>query len=106
MPAAYDHVTRMQAGIAQWLATDTAFGRQLRRIAQHLVDWETRATLRFRQGSAESQIQREAAEGDYDLIVIAADPPCWWMRRLLGELVTPLLRSACQPVLIARPQSR
>ena len=105
MPATYDHVTRMQHGLAQWLATDTTLGRQMRRIAQQLVNWETRGTLRFRQGPAESQVQREVAEGDYDLIVIAADPSCWWMRRLLGELVTPLLRCTDRPVLVAKPNA-
>ena len=103
MPATCDHVTRMQHGLAQWLATDTTLGRQLRRIAQHLVSWETKGTLRFRQGPAESQVQREVIEGDYDLIVIAADPSSWWSRRLLGELVTPLLRWVDRPVLVAKP---
>jgi len=103
MPATYDHVTRKQYGLAQWLATDTALGRQTRRIAQHLVNWDTRGTLRFRQGPAETQIQREVLEGNYDLIVIAADPSSWWSRRLSGELVTPLLRWVDQPVLVAKP---
>jgi nucleotide-binding universal stress UspA family protein len=105
MPATYDHVTRMQHGLAQWLATDTTLGRQLRRIAQHLVSWETRGTLRFRQGPAETQIQREVVEGDYDLIVIATDPASLWSRRLLGELVTPLLRCTDRPVLVAKPNA-
>jgi len=103
-PATCDHVTRMQHGLAQWLATDTTLGRQMRRIAQHLVNWETRGTLRFRQGPAETQIQREVLEGDYDLIVIAADASTWWSRRLLGELVTPLLRWVDRPVLVAKQQ--
>jgi nucleotide-binding universal stress UspA family protein len=103
MPATYDHVTRTQHGLAQWLATDTTLGRQTRRIAQHLVNWDTEGTLRFRQGPAEAQIQREVLEGHYDLIVIAADPSSWWSRRLLGELVTPLLRWVDRPVLVAKP---
>lgn len=105
MPATCDHVTRMQQGIAQWLATDTTLGRQMRRIAQNLASWETRGTLRFRQGPAETQIQREVVEGDHDLIVIAADPSSWWSRRLLGELVTPLLRCTNRPVLVAKPNA-
>jgi nucleotide-binding universal stress UspA family protein len=105
MPTTYDHVTRMQRGLAQWLATDTTLGRQLRRIAQHLVSWETRGTLRFRQGPAETQIQREVVEGDYDLVVIAADPASWWSRRVFGELVTPLLRCTDRPVLVAKPNA-
>jgi len=104
MPATCDHMTRMQHGLAQWLATDTTLGRQMRRIAQHLVKWETRGTLRFRQGPAETQIQREGLEGEHDLIVIAADPSPWWSRRLMGELVTPLLRWVDRPVLVAKQQ--
>jgi len=95
--------TCMQCGLADWLATDTPLGRQLRRINQRLINTGTESTLRFRQGSPERQIQCEVVEGDYDLIVIAADPSNWWLRRLLGELVTPLLDVTDTPVLIAKP---
>jgi len=104
-PGLCDQVARVQHGLGQWLATDTTLGRQMRRMAQHLVDWEAQGTLRFRQGSPESQIQREVVEGDYDLIIMTADPPGWWSRRLFGELVAPLLRCADQPVLIAKPMN-
>jgi nucleotide-binding universal stress UspA family protein len=102
--AMYQHaVTYMPYGLADWLATDTPLGRQLRRITQQLVNWEVEGTLRFRQGSPSQQIQREVAEGNYDLITVAADSPDWWLRRLLGEVVNPLLHWADRPVLIARP---
>jgi nucleotide-binding universal stress UspA family protein len=102
MPAICNQAVRMPCGLADWLATDTALGRQLRRIAQRLENWGAESTLRFRQGSPERQIQREVVEENYDLIVIASDPPSWWLRRLLGELVTPLLQWANQPVLVAK----
>ena len=38
-----------------------------------------------------------------DLIVIAADPGDWWMRRLLRELIKPLLRWIDRPVLVTKP---
>jgi nucleotide-binding universal stress UspA family protein len=106
MPIMCNQALRRPSGLANWLASDTPFGRQMCHIAQRLVNWDTEGTLHFRQGSPDWQIQCEVTGGSYDLIVIAADPSCWWTRRLLGELVTPLLRSAYQPVLIARPQTR
>jgi nucleotide-binding universal stress UspA family protein len=102
MPAMCNQAAGMQHGLAEWLATDTALGRQMRRIARRLVNWESKGTLRFRQGPPDWQIQCEVSEGDYDLIVIAADPPGHWLRRLLGELVNPLLHRVDRPVLIAK----
>jgi nucleotide-binding universal stress UspA family protein len=103
VPSMCTQMATMQHGLAQWLATDTALGQQMRSIAQQLANWETKGKLRLRQGPAELQIQHEVVEGDYDLIVIAADPANRWSRRVSGELVTPLLRCTNRPVLIAKP---
>lgn len=90
-------------GLSDWLTTDTPLGQQLRRIAQQLVTWEIQGKLRFRQGLPEWQIKAEVAEGEPDLIILAADPDDWWLRRILGRLVGPLLDWADRPVLIAKP---
>lgn len=103
MPTMCTPATQIGCGLADWLATDTILGQQLRRIAQHLERWGTEGTLRFRQGPPDRQIQHEVAQADYDLILIAADPASWWLRRLQGELISPLLRRANRPVLIAKP---
>jgi nucleotide-binding universal stress UspA family protein len=103
MPAMCRETARARYGLADWLATDTILGRQLRRIAQRLDHWGTEGTLRFRQGPPGRQIGCEVIEGDYDLIVIAPDPPGIWLRRLQGELVvSPLLGKTDRPVLIAK----
>ncbi|MBN1218626.1 MAG: universal stress protein [Anaerolineae bacterium] len=103
-PAMYQRAaTYMPHGLVDWLATDTPLGHQVRQIAHQLTNWEVDGRLHFRQGSPSQQIQRELAEEDYDLIVIAADPNDWWLRRLLGEVVNPLLHKADRPVLIAKP---
>jgi nucleotide-binding universal stress UspA family protein len=102
MPSMYNQAARMQCGVADWLTTDTPLGQQLRRISQRLANWETHSTLRFRQGSPQRQIQCEVTEVDYDLIVIAADHSSWWLRRLTGELVPPLLHWVDRPVLVAK----
>jgi nucleotide-binding universal stress UspA family protein len=104
MPAMCRETVRAQYGLADWLATDTILGRQLRRIAQRLDHWGAEGTLRFRQGPPDRQIGYEVIEGEYDLIVIAPDPPGMWLRRLQGELVGPLLGKTDRPVLIAKPK--
>lgn len=106
LPTVFQHAaTTLPHGLADWLASDTPLGHQLRRITQELTTWETRGRLRFRQGTPVEQVEQEVAEEDYDLVIIAADPDDWWQRRLLGEIVNPLLHRLEQPVLIAKPKT-
>jgi nucleotide-binding universal stress UspA family protein len=89
-------------GLSDWLATDTPLGQQLGRIARQLVNWEIEGKLRFRQGLPDWQVKTEIDEGDYDLVVLAADPEDWWTRRIAGRLVGPLLGWIDRPVLVAK----
>ncbi len=93
---------RIQNGLTDWLSNDTVLGQQMNHLVQRLVNWDIKGTLRFRQGAPNGQIQCEVTEGNYDLIVMAAGP-FDWRRRLLGELVSPLLRWVDSPVLVANP---
>jgi len=101
-PAMYDRWARMRGGLDVLLTTDTALGREMRRVARWLVDWEVEGTLRLRQGAPDQQIRYQVAQGDYDLIVVAARPN-GRRRWLLGERVLSLLRWADRPVLVAKP---
>jgi len=111
VPAALGREVRVHPGLNALLTTDTTLGQELRRVARRLVNWEIESTLRLCQGTPDQWIRREAAEGDYDLIVLAAQPcelgpsmSCgYWSTALLGELVSLLLRWANQPILIVRP---
>lgn len=104
MPAVYQRaVTQLPEGPAGWLSTDTPLGRQLVHISNRLENWRIEGMLRFREGTPEQQVRREVACNNYDLIVIAPDPRDWWLRRLIGELVEPLLHWIDRPVLIAKP---
>jgi nucleotide-binding universal stress UspA family protein len=103
MPAIYQRaMTHLPNGPAGWLSTDTPLGRQLSQISHRLENWHIDGVLRFREGSPDRQIRREVAYDDYDLVVVAPDPHDWWQRRLLGELVDPLLHWIDRPVLIAK----
>ncbi len=107
VPAMYSGQARMDQGLPALLTTNTALGRQMRRVARHLSDWEVEGILRLRQGPPEWQIRRELAEKDYDLVAVAARPRSWSrylaLRWLEGDLISPLLRWAGRPVLVARP---
>jgi nucleotide-binding universal stress UspA family protein len=102
-PVYQQAIVDMPWGLSKWLATSSPLGQQLHRIAEQLENWDIEEHLRYRQGSPEQQIQSEVEEEDYDLIIIAADPSGWWLRRVLGEVVNPLLRSSERSVLVAKP---
>jgi nucleotide-binding universal stress UspA family protein len=103
VPAMYNGFARMQQGLDALLTTETALGQSMRRMARWLVEWEVEGTLRLRQGAPDEQIRREVAEGDYDLITVAARPDDRAVRWLLGDRVKSLLCWADRPVLIAKP---
>lgn len=103
--SASDNRALFGAGLTAWLQSDTPLGLQLRRIAGELPKDEIEAWLRlqFVSGPPLEQIQQTVGALQPDLIVIAGESPHWCERRLLGEIVTPLLRWAGLPVLVAKP---
>jgi nucleotide-binding universal stress UspA family protein len=102
VPAMYHGLPRLEGGLPELLTADTPLGRQMRRVAQRLVDSGIEGKLHLRQGAPVWEVRREAAKGGYDLIAVAAAPQDGLRRWLLGELATSLLRVIDQPVLIAR----
>jgi len=89
---------------ADWLASDTPLGRHLRQLTKGLENWQAEGRLHFRPGLPGYQVKAEVTEGDPDLIIIATDPENWWLRRLVGEVVSPLLHWIDRPVLVAKPR--
>jgi nucleotide-binding universal stress UspA family protein len=98
LPAMY------QTSIEALLAHNTAPGKQLRQLAGRLEQWNIPGAVCLRQGEPDWQIRAETSEGNYDLIVIAAERTSKLHRLLLGEIVGPLLDWADRPVLIAQPR--
>gem|GEM_PF-1804168 len=101
-PAMYCGLQRMQGGLDELLATDTALGRQMREVARWLVNGHVGGTLRLRQGLPGWEIGHEAVEGEFDLVVIPAAPrngPRQWR---VDELWASLMRLVDLPILIAR----
>jgi nucleotide-binding universal stress UspA family protein len=102
-PSVYAPACSDETALGEILSPNTQPGRQLRNLCQQLTQWQITASLRLRQGEPEWQIRWEIAKGDYDLIVIGADPFRRWRRWLVGDLVTPMLRWVNRPLLVARP---
>jgi hypothetical protein len=91
--------TCLEHGMPALLATDTALGRQMRRVARRLLNWEIGGRLRLREGPLDRQVQLEVAAEDYDMIVAAAEPDD---SGLPGEMIGSLLWRADRPVLVTR----
>lgn len=89
-------------GVETWLASDTPLGQQLRHILNISDTPPRQLHLQFRGGSPERQMRQAIVESQPDLIVIAAEIDDWCERRVLGELVRPLLQQTDQPVLVAK----
>ncbi len=106
LPAMYSQGAQVQTELGVLLSPNTPSGRQIRHLAQQFVEWEITGTMRLRQGEPNWQIQTETTETAYDLVVIGAEPHPRWQRWLLGELVSPLLRWAFMPVLVAKGNGR
>ena len=92
----------MNKGLAELLTTDTVLGRQMRQVAQRLVNAQIEGTLRLRQGSPEWETPREMVEGRFDLLVIAAAPQDRMQRWALGDLAMSLMRTVNRSILITK----
>ena len=103
IPIMYSLGNRVQTGLDVLLSPNTPSGNYLRYIAQQLKHWQIDGNLHLRQGDPDRQIRDEVAEGDYDLILIGAEPHGRFYRAQLGEMVKPLLCWIDRPLLIARP---
>ncbi|UCG24795.1 MAG: universal stress protein [Chloroflexota bacterium] len=102
-PSVYAPTSSEETALGELLSPSTQPGQQLRSLSQRLAERQIEGTLRFRQGEPAWQIRWEVTEGDYDLIVIGAEPYGSWQRLLMGELVAPMLGWLNRPLLIARP---
>ncbi|MFO7741389.1 MAG: universal stress protein [Anaerolineae bacterium] len=89
-------------GLTELLATDTTLGRHMRQVAQRLVGGQVEGTLRLRQGSPGWEIRREALEGRFDLVVVAAaaQQAAMWPLALADRTVS-LIRTVKRPILVA-----
>lgn len=84
------------------LATDTPAATRLRRLSAQLESWQIPATISPGQGEPSRQMRQEIAHGNYDLVIVGAEPASRLYRCLVADLVGPLLDCANCSLLIAR----
>jgi len=83
------------------LSSSTPSGKQLRNYLERLNHWQVNGRLLIKQGDPLWQICWAVEDGDYDLVIMGAEPHARLRRWLYGELVGPLLSRINRPILIA-----
>lgn len=106
MPIVPPYPRLYQRGAMMQLPTDVLADHDSATQLAGYVRWidglSVEGSVSRRQGDPVAQIRNEVRAHVYDLIVIAAEPSSSWERWLMGEVVSPLLRWAERPVLVAR----
>jgi nucleotide-binding universal stress UspA family protein len=89
---------RMPHGLAALLTPDSGPGEHITTCAQRLTEAGIKGYLKLRQGTSEQQIAEEVAQGQYDLITIAAEAHGDFVHRVLRQIET-----SSAPVLVIKP---
>ncbi len=105
MPAAsmYAGLEQVDQSQAMLLQTDTPEARHLRRACEAMEANGIRGEVELRHGSVVDEILREAALGDYDLVVLGAPLARGQLNKYIwGDVSGQVLDRALQPVMVAR----
>lgn len=105
IPAMYRHLSPYVVDAAVILSPNTTSGRLLRSLLQDLKQAGILTKLRLRDGEPDYQIRQETVDGDYDLIITAAEPHGRLLHFLWGELIGPLFGWLDRPLLVARTRA-
>jgi len=95
---------RMLHGIAPLLTVDSGPGEHIAVCARRLTEIGVEGTIKLRQGTPEEQIALEVAQGDYDLITIAAEAYGDFVQRVLQQIDRRVPNHE-QPVLVIKPMT-
>ena len=103
IPGMYSGLEDMDETLPELLRTNTPIAKHLRWAARYLAEHSVAGEIKVRRGVVSEEILREAAEGDYDLIVIGARTEMSLLNELLMEKVTPqIVEHAPSSVLVVR----
>jgi nucleotide-binding universal stress UspA family protein len=89
-------------GLATLLSSESGPGEHIATCARRLTEAGIRGRLKLRQGVTEQQIAVEMAQGDYDLITIAAEAHGDFVQHVLDEIKSQAPLNE-QPVLVVKP---
>lgn len=99
-PLVYGPGSPLHVGIDTLLMPGTHCGEQLRSFLDQLQVWQVQGTLRVRQGDLLWQVRTETEAGEYDLVIIGAEPHSRLRRWFAIEFVGPLVSMVNRPVLV------
>lgn len=103
IPSMYTGLDEIDESLSELLKTDTPTARHLRQSAALLQKFGVTGQLELRHGVVASEINREAAKGQYDLIIIGAPERRQRLKRLLlGNVTGAIIERAPCPVLIVK----
>jgi hypothetical protein len=93
---------RMPYGLAALLAPDSGPGEHINTCAHRLVETGVYGDVKLRQGNFAQQIALEVTQGNYDLVMIAAEAHGDFVQRVLNEIDTQTPRNE-RAVLVLKP---
>lgn len=102
IPALYTPNPGASLDARQLLATCTPAAARLRQLTEQFAARQIPVVIRPGRGEPLWQMREALAGGEYDLVLVGAEPPGWLHRFLVGDLVGPLLHCASCPVFAAR----
>jgi nucleotide-binding universal stress UspA family protein len=104
LPALYSH-GRLPIQEEVLLAPNTFSGAQIHRLEALCAGLGLESRLLLHDNEPQARIAWAMQNYDCDLIILGDEPHNWIHRRLLGEIVRPLLGRCDRPLLIARDPS-
>jgi nucleotide-binding universal stress UspA family protein len=93
---------RMPQSLAGLLSPESEPGQHVMACARRLKESRITGQLKLRQGEPEAEIAGEVAQGDYDLVTIAAEAHGDFVQRVLSR-IDGLAGDNRQPVLVIKP---
>lgn len=101
VPRMYTGLGGMDETLREMMQSDTPEGRSLREGARIMGEEEVEGYIELRQGVVEEEIIHEAAQGDYDLIVVGSSlsaSAIGWLA--LGSITRRVIDRTQRPVLV------
>ncbi|MFN2189108.1 MAG: universal stress protein [Candidatus Promineifilaceae bacterium] len=89
VPSMYSGLDGMDETLEEMLQTETPIAQHLRWSAQYLAEQGIDSEIKIRHGAATDEIVREAAQGDYDLVILGASDLEGAVRGLMVEKISP-----------------
>ena len=100
IPSMYTGLDEMEETIEELLVTNTPLAQHLRQCASFLIEHDIEAKVEIRHGNVVEAILQEAAEEQYDLIVLGESKARQLSGMLLGNVTQQIINRSSSAVLV------